>query len=69
MKSDIDVLNDREAATLLNAHVETIRRLARRGEIPAFRVGKDWRFYKSALHRWAEGQAMDRRKARHEIEF
>jgi excisionase family DNA binding protein len=51
-----DVLNAKEAAAFLKAHVETIRRLARRGEIPAFKVGKDWRFHQDALRRWSEEQ-------------
>ena len=52
----VNVLNTREAATYLNAHVETIRRMARRGDIPAFKVGKDWRFHKNALLRWSKEQ-------------
>jgi excisionase family DNA binding protein len=49
-----DVLTAQQAAALLNAHVETIRRMARKGNIPAFKIGKDWRFRKSALLGWAE---------------
>lgn len=45
-----------ETANFLGVHVETVRRLARRGEIPAFKVGSDWRFRKSSVHRWAETQ-------------
>lgn len=56
MTSDDAVLNAREAAAFLKAHVETVRRLARRGEIPSFKLGKDWRFSKDALQRWSEGQ-------------
>jgi len=56
MKNDSDVVNAKEAAEYLKAHVETVRRLARRGEIPAFKIGKDWRFHKEALQRWSEGQ-------------
>jgi len=53
--SEIDMsLTTRQAATLLGVHVETIRRLARRAEIPSFKVGKDWRFKASALRDWAE---------------
>ncbi len=48
-----DVLNAQEAANFLGAHVETIRRLARRHEIPAYKLGKNWRFNKSAIRRWA----------------
>ena len=51
-----DVLNTREAARLLGAHVETVRRLARRGLIPSFKVGKDWRYHKDALQRWFQEQ-------------
>lgn len=49
-----DVLNAKEAAQFLGAYVETIRRLARKGEIPSYKIGKDWRFRKEALIKWAE---------------
>jgi len=57
MGNDTGVLNAKEAAAYLKAHVETIWRLARRGEIPAFKVGKDWRFYKDALRSWSIAQS------------
>ncbi len=47
-------LNARQAAEFLGAHVETIRRLARKNKIPAYKVGRDWRFNKDALRRWAQ---------------
>jgi excisionase family DNA binding protein len=53
MEND-EVLNTQEAAELLGAHVETIRRMARRGTIPAYKIGKDWRFRKRALLTWSE---------------
>jgi len=53
---DSDVLNAIEAAALLGSHVETIRKLARRNEIPCFKAGRDWRFRKEALLRWADEQ-------------
>ncbi len=59
-----EVLTTREAAGLLRVHVETIRRLARRGELPAFRVGKDWRFRRKALLRWAETHHVRQRAPR-----
>jgi len=49
-----DVLDTHQAAWLLGAHVETLRRMARKGDIPAYKVGKDWRFSKPALRQWAE---------------
>lgn len=51
-----DVIGASEAAELVGSHVETVRRLARRGDIPAFKVGRDWRFSREALQRWAEGE-------------
>lgn len=54
MTRNVDVLNAQEAAQLLSAHVETIRRMARRGAVPAYKIGKDWRFRKEALLLWAE---------------
>lgn len=49
-----DVLSARQAAEFLGAHMETIRRLARRGELPAYKVGQDWRFRRDALIRWMD---------------
>jgi excisionase family DNA binding protein len=54
MTDDLEVLNAQETATLLGVHTETVRRLARRGEIPSLKFGKDWRFRKDALRRWLE---------------
>jgi excisionase family DNA binding protein len=61
MKKNDDVLNTREAADFLGAHVETVRRLSRKGQIPSFKVGKDWRFRKEALISWAETQHLRRK--------
>ena len=62
MNQNLEVLGIREAAAFLGAHDQTIRRLARRGAIPAFKVGKDWRFRKEALLRWVEEQCVSARK-------
>jgi excisionase family DNA binding protein len=51
-----DVLNIRQAAAYLGAHEQTVRKLARRGGIPSFKVGRDWRFRKEAILRWSEEQ-------------
>jgi excisionase family DNA binding protein len=48
------VLDAHQAGEFLGAHVETVRRLARRHEIPAYKIGKDWRFRESALQHWSE---------------
>lgn len=54
IQTSTDALDVHEAAWLLGAHVETLRRLARRDAIPAYKVGKDWRFSRPALERWME---------------
>lgn len=59
-----EVFDARGAARYLRVHEETIRRLARKGQIPAYRVGKKWRINRSALDRWAESQRPGKRTAR-----
>ena len=58
------VLNVSEAAQYLRVHQETLRRLARNGEIPAYKVGRGWRFNRSTLDRWAESQGPIRERGR-----
>ena len=41
-----------EVAEYLNLHPLTVRRLARDGEIPAFKVGRQWRVKRALLERW-----------------
>lgn len=48
------VLKTQAAAEMLGVHTETIRRLARKGELPSFKVGKDWRFRRDVLMEWME---------------
>ncbi len=38
-----------EVATYLKLQPETIRSMARRGELPAVKIGKVWRFHKQAI--------------------
>jgi excisionase family DNA binding protein len=39
-----------DVAGYLKLQPETIRSMARRGELPAIKLGKVWRFKKSAIH-------------------
>jgi len=39
-----------DVATYLKMQPETIRSMARRGELPALKIGKVWRFQKHAIH-------------------
>jgi excisionase family DNA binding protein len=47
-----DVLTAHEAAKLLQVDAETILAMAERGEIPARKIGDDWRFGRTALLDW-----------------
>lgn len=40
-----------DVADYLQLQPETIRSMARRGELPAIKFGKVWRFRKSAIHK------------------
>jgi len=55
-------LNAKEAASYLGVHVETLRRLARRGDVPSFKVGRDWRFNKTDLDEWIRNYTPDNKK-------
>jgi excisionase family DNA binding protein len=57
---DKEILDVEGAATLLGVSTTTIYNLARKGEIPATRVGREWRFARSNLIQWvANGTAAD----------
>jgi excisionase family DNA binding protein len=44
-----EVMTAREVAELLKMPVSTIHQLARRGELPARRLGRTWRFLRPRL--------------------
>jgi excisionase family DNA binding protein len=46
------VLTVREVSEYLRVHPSTIYRLLRQHQLPAFRVGSDWRFNVEAIDRW-----------------
>ena len=58
-----DTLDIHRAARQLGVHAQTVRRLARRNDIPAFKVGKVWRFSRNALLQWAETHHLRSRAA------
>jgi excisionase family DNA binding protein len=49
--------SDVEAADFLQIHPKTLQRMARRAEIPAYRLGRYWRFRGSELDAWLRSQA------------
>ena len=49
-----DMLTIAEVAKYLKLHELTVRRLAREGELPAFKVGRQWRIKRELLEAWIE---------------
>jgi excisionase family DNA binding protein len=49
-----ELLNLREAASLLGMHWKTLERRAQSGKVPAFRVFGRWRFRASVLNQWLD---------------
>jgi excisionase family DNA binding protein len=49
-----ELLNLREAASILGLHWKTLEGMARSRKIPALKVGKRWRFRLSSLNAWLE---------------
>ena len=56
------VLTLEEVANYLRVHPSTIYRMLKRQEIPAFKVGSDWRFINlESIDRWrSEAERRDR---------
>jgi excisionase family DNA binding protein len=46
------VLTVRNVAEYLHVHPSTIYRLVKKRQLPAFRVGSDWRFNRESIDRW-----------------
>jgi excisionase family DNA binding protein len=49
-----EMLTIAEVAEYLKLHELTVRRLAREGELPAFKVGRQWRIKRKLLESWIE---------------
>ncbi len=49
--------NETQAADFLGLHPKTVQRMARRGELPAYRIGRYWRYRASELDSWLRVQS------------
>ncbi|MGH7949370.1 MAG: helix-turn-helix domain-containing protein [Candidatus Binataceae bacterium] len=49
---DSKVLTVKELSEYLKVHPSTIYRQLKRGRLPAFKVGSDWRFNVESIDRW-----------------
>ncbi len=46
------IMTPKEAAKYLGFHLVTIYRLLKKGEVPATKIGGQWRFKKDVLDTW-----------------
>jgi excisionase family DNA binding protein len=46
------IMTPKEAAKYLGFHLVTIYRLLKKGEVPATKIGGQWRFKKDVLDNW-----------------
>lgn len=62
------VMTVKDLSEYLRVHPSTVYKLLRRGELPAFRIGTDWRFNAEVIDRWCSERntkVPDGRTARH----
>lgn len=52
MQSSAKVLTVNELAQYLRVHRSTIYRLLKKGELPGFKIGSDWRFNVEVIDDW-----------------
>jgi len=53
------ILTTAEVAEYLHVSLATVCRLVRHGQIPAFRIGSDYRFYRDAIEKWMIDRQMN----------
>lgn len=49
-----EILTVKEMAKYLKYDEHTIYRLARKGDLPGFKIAGEWRFRKAAIEKWIE---------------
>ncbi len=53
------LLTVEEVSSYLQVHPSTIYRMLKKSQLPAFRVGADWRFTVEAINQWRAGMESD----------
>lgn len=51
-KAGSQIITPKQAAAYLGLHVITVYRLIKKGKLPGFKVGGQWRFKKDLLDNW-----------------
>ena len=52
------VVDSDEAARFLNINAKTLQKMARNGDVPAYRIGKLWKFRISDLDGWLRSKVI-----------
>ena len=52
MATSLKVLTVSELSEYLRVHRSTIYRLLKKGQLPGFKIGSDWRFNIEAIDKW-----------------
>ena len=56
------LLTSSEVGELLGIHPKVVERMAKRGEVPALKVGKYWRYSAAALDGWIQSRLQSARQ-------
>jgi excisionase family DNA binding protein len=57
------VLSTKECAEYFSVHVSTIYRMLKNDQLPAFKIGSDWRFNVEELDAWSAARTVGPRVA------
>lgn len=56
------LLTSKEASEVLKIHPKVLERMAKRGDVPALKVGKFWRYRASTLNAWINSRLQSGRQ-------
>jgi excisionase family DNA binding protein len=56
------LLTSKEASQVLKIHPKVLERMAKRGEVPALKVGKFWRYRATTLDAWISSRPQSGRQ-------
>ena len=59
----MEILTTKETCALLKTTRLSLYKLVKSGELPAFRMGRDWRFERTAIEAWIRKRLEENNKA------
>ena len=65
---NLPIMTISQVAEYLGLHELTVRRLAREGELPALKLGRQWRVKRDLLEKWIETRSLHNLDAAQEKE-